>query len=75
MHNRGMVNSEKSVDKNIIFTANCSSPSYLDARMAVVAPAGIPESTTHTEVTSTSSEKTRHPANTSSGNTIRRIKQ
>ena len=43
MHQSGMVNNESSVDKKTHFTAKCASPSYLDARMAVVVPAGIPD--------------------------------
>jgi len=51
MLHRGVVSKETSVEKITRLVAKAASPLYLEARMLVVAPAGIAASNTQTPVT------------------------
>ena len=59
MLHTGIVISEKAVEKTTSFVPNFSSQWYLDARILVVAPAGMPARRTLTPVTRSGSFKSR----------------
>ena len=69
-----MDKSDRTVDKNTQEAANFSSPLYLEASMAVVVPAGIPDNTTATEVTSLSRWRSQHSRSTMAGMAISLMK-
>ena len=70
-----MVSSDSSVLTSTQAEAYSASPPYFSAKIAVVLPAGMPASTTHTPVTSASNCARRHTSSVSSGMPIRRTAQ
>ena len=63
----GVVISEATVENTTTLVANTASPSYLEAKMLVVAPAGIAVSNTQAPVTMGAIFKRRHGMNTMTG--------
>ena len=75
MHHTGIATRENTVDTVTQLAAKALSHSYREARIAVVAPAGIAASTTETAAGNPSSPARRQPANTARGITTRRIRE
>ena len=63
----GVVINEAAVENTTSFTENSSSQSYLDARIVVVAPAGIAARITLTPITRLSICKSQHGMKTQNG--------
>lgn len=68
----GIVTMDRIVDATTSFVANISSQPYFDARMLVVAPAGIAVRMTHTPVTRDGTPSSVHIPKSTAGIIIRR---